>query len=67
MQLNFSAIDPAAQIRDYRNNYVSISSLVKHSKDSPTNLSLISPGEHPILNLNLPAALRQAMARLSSH
>ena len=36
MQLTFPAIDPAAQIRDYRNNYVNISSLVKQSKDSPT-------------------------------
>jgi hypothetical protein len=62
MQLNFPAIDPAAQIRDYRNNYVNISSLVKQSKDAPTNLSLITPGEQPILNLDLPAALRQAMA-----
>ena len=62
MQLNFPAIDPAAQIRDYRNNYVNISSLVKQSKDAPTNLSLMTPGRQPILNLDLPAALRQAMA-----
>ena len=62
MQLNFPAIDPAAQIRDYRNNYVNISSLVKQSKDAPTNLSLMTPGQQPIQNLDLPAALRQAMA-----
>jgi hypothetical protein len=62
MQLNFPALDPAAQIRDYRNNYINISSLVKQSKDSPTNLSLITPSQQPILNLDLPAALRQAMA-----
>jgi len=61
MQLNFPPIEPAAQIQDYRNNYVNISSIVKQSKDSPTNLSLITPGEQPILNLALPAALRQAM------
>jgi len=35
---------------------------VKQSKDSPTNLSLILPSQQPILNLDLPAALRQAMA-----
>ena len=35
MQLNFPEIDPAAQIRDYRNNCVNISGLVKQSKDSP--------------------------------
>ena len=58
----FPAIYPAAQIRDYRNNYVNISSLIKQSKDAHTNLSLITPGEPSILNLDLPAALRQATA-----
>jgi hypothetical protein len=62
MQLTFPTIDPAAQIRDYRNNYVNISSLVKQSKDAPTNLSLMSPDQQPIQNLDLPAALRQGMA-----
>ena len=62
MQLSFPAIDPAAQIRDYRSNYVNISSLVQQSKDAPTNLSLMTPDQQPIQNLDLPDALRQAMA-----
>jgi hypothetical protein len=35
MQLNFPAIDPAAQIRDYRNNYVNIISLVNKERMPP--------------------------------
>src|SRR5215475_8447804 len=62
MQLSFPAIDPAAQIRDYRTNYVNISSLLTQSKDAPTNLSLMTPDQQPIQNLDLPDALRQAMA-----
>ena len=54
MQLNFPEIDPAAQIRDYRNNCVNISSLVKQCKDFPTNLSLMTPSQQPILNLAPP-------------
>ena len=61
MQLNFPAIDPAAQIRDYRNNYVNISSLAKTTA-MPTSMSLMDPAQQPIVNLDLPVALRDAMA-----
>jgi hypothetical protein len=61
MALSFPAIDPAAQIRDYRNNYVNISALAKTTA-LPPSMSVMAPTQQPIMNLDLPAALRDAMA-----
>jgi len=61
MNLSFPAIDPAAEIRDYRNNYVNISTLAK-TTDMPKSMSLLSPGQQSIMSLDLPADLRAAMA-----
>jgi hypothetical protein len=43
MQLDFPAIDPAAQIRDYRKTSVNISSLVKHSSNRPRTCPYCCP------------------------
>ena len=60
MTLSFPAIDPAAQIRDYRNNYVNINNLAKTTA-MPASMSLMAPSQQSIMNLDLPAALRDAM------
>ena len=61
MPLSFPAIDPAAQIRDYRNNYVNINTLAKTTA-MPASMSLMSTSQQSIMNLDLPVALREAMA-----
>jgi hypothetical protein len=61
MELSFSAIDPAAQIRDYRTNYVNISGLAK-TTSMPASMTLMTPSQQSIMKLDLPAALGDAMA-----
>lgn len=62
MTLTFPAIDPTAQIRDYRNNYVNIHNLAQ-TTEMPRSMSLKTPKQQPILKVDLPAALRDAMAQ----
>ncbi len=65
-QLSFPAIDPAAQIRSYRNNYVNINTLAQ-STATPASMSLMTPSQQPIMDLALPAALRDAMAEFEKN
>ena len=66
MTLNFPAIDPAAQIRDYRNNYVNITTLATTTA-MPASMSLMSPSQQSIMKLDLPTALRDAMAQFENN
>jgi hypothetical protein len=61
MSVSFPAIDPAAQIRDYRANYININTL-STTTAMPATMSLMSPSQQSLMNLNLPQALLDAMA-----
>jgi len=56
IQLNFPAIDPAVQ-----------AAASNKARTPPPNLSLITSGEQPIPNLDLPATSRPAMADLQAN
>ena len=58
--LSFPAIDAAAEIRDFRNNYVNFNGLAK-TADLPKTISLLSPSEKSIMDVGLPAALLDVM------
>ncbi len=66
MTLTFPAIDPVDQIRDYRNNYVNIHNLAQNTP-IPSSISLKTPKQQPIMKLDLPAALRDAMAQFEKN
>jgi hypothetical protein len=66
MTLNFPAIDPAAQIRRYRSNYVNINSLAK-TTTMPASMSLMAPSQQAIMKLDLPPALREEMAEFQKN
>lgn len=60
MRLNISPIDPAAITRNYRNNYVNMRAMMLGT-ETPAGLTLKTPQEQPILHLDLPSALRDAI------
>lgn len=66
MTMTFPAIDPAAQIRDYRNNYVNIHNLAQ-TTEMPPSVTLRTPKQQPIMKVDLPAALRDAMAQFEKN
>lgn len=66
MTLTFPAIDPAAQIRDYRNNYLNIHNLAQ-TTSMPASMTLKTPKQQPIMQVDLPAALRDAMAQFEKN
>jgi hypothetical protein len=61
MRVNISPIDPAATTRNYRNNYVNMRAMMLGT-ETPAGVTLKTPQEQPILHLDLPSALRDAMA-----
>jgi hypothetical protein len=66
MELSFPAIDAAAHIRDFRNNYVNFNGLAKN-KALPAVTSLLSPSQQAILDVGLPPALLDAMAEFQKN
>jgi hypothetical protein len=56
------AIDPAAAVRSYREKHVNVRRLLMQDPDAQKTATLKTPKEQPIHKLDLPAALREAMA-----
>jgi hypothetical protein len=61
MILNIPPIDPVTTINDFQSNYVNISTLLQQGTGVPPGVKLLSPQDQPILNLELPADLRDAI------
>ena len=62
MILNTPPIDAAATVSDFQSSYVNISTLLKQVTGVPEGVKLLSPQDQPILDLDLPADLRAAIA-----
>ena len=62
MILNTPPIDPAATISDFQSSYVNISTLLQQGTGGLEGVKLLSPQDQPILNLDLPTDLRDAIA-----
>ena len=62
MPLNLPVIDPRAQVREYRKNYVNVRRLILQTKDAPADITVKTPKERPIQSLDLPVGLRDVMA-----
>ena len=62
MPLNITPLDPAATIRNYRQNYVNIRRLIMNATDAPADIVLATPADKPIMDLDLPEGLRQAIS-----
>jgi hypothetical protein len=55
-------IDPVAAVRSYREKHVNVRRLLMQDPDAQAGVTLKTPNEQPIHKLDLPAALRDAMA-----
>ena len=62
MELDFPALDPVTIVRNYRDNYVNMRGLLMQVTNAPAGLILKTSQEQPIMKLDLPAALLDAMS-----
>jgi hypothetical protein len=62
MILNTPPIDPVSTVNDFQSSYVNISTLLKQGTGVPEGVKLLSPQDQPILDLDLPRDLRDAIA-----
>jgi hypothetical protein len=55
-------IDPVAAVRSYREKHLNVRRLLMQDPDASAGVTLKTPKEQPIHQLELPAGLREAMA-----
>jgi len=66
MILNATPIDPVTTVNDFHNSYVNISTLLQQGTGVPPGVKLLTPQDQPILDLDLPTDLRNAITAFQS-